>query len=634
MTAATASRNGRPGNAARRLGGGPGAGAARAGRRWALGQRPAVLLGIAALALIVLLPLGSVVLQAVFPGLFQSPPSYRFDPTALFQVLSSAGDARMLADSFLLSLGAGVAGAVVGGALAIVLGRTDVAGRGIWTALIWCVLLLPSFLYAEGWTFLLQRRGLLSDVLHEPAWMQRVFATPVGVGAILALKFYPFAFLTVGAALPWLGGEHEAAARTLGAGRARIWWRISGPLLLPFAVSGAAMVFADVLSDFGVAITVAESHRFPLLTYGIYSAIYDVPTNFAGAGAFALLLLGAVGAAVAAQSLLLGRLPHGTIHTGFRPAARVGLGRWRAPVTALVAAFFALSALLPVGSVLLESVLRSGGFSAAVEGWTPWNYVDLFTPSGAHALGALLYSLRLAAVAATAAVAFGTALAFLGTEPGAGWLGQVLHGVALWTISIPGIVLAAGYAFFWNQPWLVPLRLDLYGTVGALLLAYLAGATPYVLRFQLSALGQFDRRLLGAGRVLGAGPGRLLLRIVLRLLADGALSLWLFVLAGTAFELPASEFLYPSGHPPLAVIVNHYFNQWAYGTGTALAVTAAAILIALVLVLRALLRRLLPGVPAAEPEAAAPGPRGRRAARARGAPAADPAAPFGPAALE
>jgi len=95
--------------------------------------------------------------------------------------------------------------------------------------------------------------------------------------------------------------------------------------------------------------------------------------------------------------------------------------------------------------------------------------------------------------------------------------------------------------------------------------------------------------------VLGAGIGRLLYRIVLPLVAEGALALWLFVLAGTAFELPASEFLYPAGHPTLAVEVNHFFNTGLYGQGTALAVTAAVALITLVLVLRAVLRRLLPG---------------------------------------
>ena len=75
----------------------------------------------------------------------------------------------MLADSMLLSAGAAMLAAVAGGALAILVGRTDIGGRGIWTTLIWCNLLLPSFLTAEGWTFFLQRQGLLSRLVAEPA---------------------------------------------------------------------------------------------------------------------------------------------------------------------------------------------------------------------------------------------------------------------------------------------------------------------------------------------------------------------------------------------------------------------------------------------------------------------------------
>jgi len=553
-----------------------------------------MILGLAALGLLIVLPLGSVVGQAVFPRLFARHASLMFDASALIRVLKTPADFHMLADSVLMSAGAALAAALVGGGLALVVGRTDIPARGLWTGLVWCTLLLPSFLLTEGWTFFLQREGLLSRILPEPAWMQNVFGSPWGVGAILALKFFPFAFLTVTTALPWVGGEHEAVARTLGAGRAAVWRRIYLPLLLPFFLSGAAIVFADVLSDFGVAITVAESHQFPLLTYGIYSSLYDVPTDFGGAGALSLLLTLAVAAALAVQFLILRGSRYATIHSGYRPPVPASLGRLRLPALLAVAAFFGLALGIPAGSILLESFLKTLGFAMAPHAVTLSNYSSLAGGVGVRASGALFYSLRLAAVTATVAVLFGTLLAYLGTH-GSGWVGQLLEGVSLWTISVPGIILAAGYVFLWNQPWLVPLHLDLYGTVWALTLAYLAGGIPYVLRFQMGALAQLDRRLLSAARVLGAGIGRLLYRIVLPLVAEGALALWLFVLAGTAFELPASEFLYPAGHPTLAVEVNHFFNTGLYGQGTALAVTAAVALITLVLVLRAVLRRLLPG---------------------------------------
>ncbi len=550
-------------------------------------------IGLAALGLLIVLPLLAVVAQAVFPHLFARHPSLRFDPSALLRVLHTPFDFRMLADSLLMSLGAGLAASLLGGVLALVVGRTDLPGRGWWTGLVWCTLLLPSFLVAEGWTFFLQPMGLLSRMVHEPAWAPAIFGSPWGVGAILALKFFPFAFLAVSVALPWIGGEQEAVARTLGASPWGVWRRVYLPLLIPFFASGAAIVFADVLSDFGVAITVAESHPFPLLTYGIYSAMYDIPTDFSGAGALALLLTLAVGLAIVLQLWVLGGSRFATIHAGYRPPEPTRLGPWRWPVFAGVSGFFLLALGIPAGSILLESVSKSLSFGMGSYHLTLSNYAALGAQVGARGVAAMGYSMRLAVVTATAAVLLGTLLAYLGTH-GSGRLGAWLEGVSLWTISIPGMILAAGYVFLWNEPWLARVHLHLFGTVWSLTLAYLAGGLPYVLRFQMGSLQQLDGRLLSAARVLGAGIGRLLGRVILPLLADGVLVLWLFVLANTAFELPASEFLYPAGHPTLAVEVNHFFNTELYGVGTALAVSAAVLLIALVLLLRTVLRRFVP----------------------------------------
>ncbi len=549
-----------------------------------------MLFGITALLVLIVYPLASIVIQAVFPHLFAPQhPNASFDPAALGRVLTSPTDYHMLVDSVALSLGAAIFSSIAGGALAVVLGRTDLPGRGIFAALAWVNLLAPSFLLAEGWTFLLQHGGLLSQFVPEPAWMTNVFSSPWGVGAILALKFYPFAFLTVSAALPWLGGEHEAVARTLGATPGVVWRRIFIPLLIPFLASAATIVFADVLSDFGVAVTVAESHNFPLLTYGIYSSLYDQPTDFAGAGALALLLGVAVAVALVGQLLILRKNRYATIHAGFRPPAPYRLRpKARIALLAAVIAFFAVAVGAPLGSMLLESFLKGSAYGLVYLKPTLANYAALAGPTAQVAVSALGYSLRLALVTATAALALGTLLAYFGTQ-GGGATGQFLQGISLWTISVPGIILAAGYVFAWNHR-----GFELYGTVFALSLCYLAGGLPYVLRFQMGSLTQLDRRLVAAARVQGAGLGAVLTRVVTPLLAEGAVSLWLFVLAGTTFELPASEFLYPPGHPTLAVEVNHFFNTSSYGQGMALAILAAALLITVVLILRLVMRRRLP----------------------------------------
>jgi iron(III) transport system permease protein len=560
--------------------------------RWAAAGAVALLL------LLVAYPMATVAGQAFFPHAFARHPSWAFDPLPLLHVFTRPWDYRMLADSCLLSAAAALLATCCGTALAILTRRTDVPARALWAGLVWVVLLTPSFLLAQGWELLLQRGGLLDSLLAVPPLVRHLFFSPWGLALVLAGKFFPFAYLAVGAALPWLGGEQEAAARVLGAGRGQAWRRIYLPLLLPFLASGATLVFADVLSDFGIAATVAQSAHFPLLTYQIYAALYTVPTDYPGAGALALLLTAAVGGALLVQLALLRRYRYATVHGGFRPPPPIPLGRARPLAAAALGLFFAAALGAPLAASLLVSFLTHLGAPLALGSLTLAHYAAVLR-GGSQSLGALFFSLRLAAVAATAAVLLGSFLAWAGIQ-GSGAFRAALQGISLWIISLPGIVLAAGYIFAWNQRWLAAAHLLLYGTAWALVLAYLAGGLPYVLRLQLGAMTQLDQRLVAAARVQGAGVAALLRRVILPLLADGSLSLWLFVLAGTAFELPASELLYPPGQPTLAVEILHRFDGFAYGRGTALTALAAAAVLGLVLVAHLGLRRRITGAPRAE----------------------------------
>ena len=82
--------------------------------------------------------------------------------------------------------------------------------------------------------------------------------------------------------------------------------------------------------------------------------------------------------------------------------------------------------------------------------------------------------------------------------------------MTLVTLAIPGVVLAAGYIFAWNQPWMnTVLGGTPYGTLGLLLAAYVAGALPFSARLASGALAQVGDHLLEAARLAGAGTGEL-----------------------------------------------------------------------------------------------------------------------------
>lgn len=542
-------------------------------RRW---RWPALsgfgLLGFAvgaAVAVLLVLPLLALLGQAVVPGLFGTP--LRLTPTlaVLAGLFGQPYTVQAAVDSAVLGAAVAVAATSLGAAVAYLLERTDLPGKRLFTGATWLVFLAPSFLLAQGWEMLLAPGGLWGAGPLSGALL-----SPLGVGAVLTLKLFPFAVFAVQSGLRGLGGDYERAARLAGANRWQTWRRVLLPLLLPALLAGATIVFAEVLGDFGVAATLAQSANFPLVTYAIYAALETFPANFAQAAASSLLLVAAVGLAQGVQSHLFGRRSFATRHQSATVPERHPLGRWRRWAGAGMAALFVLALGVPAASTFAASLLRqlAGGLSASNVSLA--NYGAL--PGLTYGAGALLRSLGLAAGAASLGVVVGLfTLLALRRRSGAGTFLQL---VLTATIAIPGIVLGAGYIFFWNQPWLAHVGLLLYGQPAALLLAYVAGGLPYAVRVGGGALAQVPESLVQAARVAGGGLYATVRRIIGPLLLDTWGTIWLMLFATTVFELPASELLYPAGRPTVAVAIVHQMHNQAFGVGAALSVAATAVL--------------------------------------------------------
>ena len=103
------------------------------------------------------------------------------------------------------------------------------------------------------------------------------------------------------AGLAGLGQEFEDAARVHGAGRLAAL-RLILPILAPAIWSALAINFAESVSDFGVAATLAYSSNFPLATYQLYASINNFPPSFPAAAAMGWLLVAAVALPLALHS--------------------------------------------------------------------------------------------------------------------------------------------------------------------------------------------------------------------------------------------------------------------------------------------------------------------------------------------
>lgn len=118
------------------------------------------------------------------------------------------------------------------------------------------------------------------------------------------IKGVPFAYLAVSGALRGLGSEFEAAARVHGSGRVATA-KILAALIAPACWSAFAIVFAESVSDFAVAATLANDAHFPVATYTLYDAVDSFPVRFPVAAAVGWVLMAMAGLALLVQTRAL-----------------------------------------------------------------------------------------------------------------------------------------------------------------------------------------------------------------------------------------------------------------------------------------------------------------------------------------
>lgn len=545
-------------------------------------DRLSILVAMGCLAVLIVFPLLALVLQAVFPA-----------GQALLQPFRDALEARGNYVAIVDSVGIGaivcVASTLVGVPLAILLTRTDIPGRRIFEALVWVDFFTPSYLVALGWTALMQQGGFIDLILGQTNPLINVFFGPIGIAAVLTFKLFPFVYLAVAAAVQVIGGEYEEAARVVGATRLRAWLTVVVPMLRPALLAGLILVFAEVISDFGIAATIGQQAGFPLMTIEIYNYVSSWPINYPLAAAMSSFLVLSMGAALGIQSLLLRRRSFQVITGRGRAPTRVRLGRWRWPATGAVTLLFLLALGAPFGSSVVISLMHNIGLGLVASNFGLQNYAsvlgDLHT-----GIGALWRSVQLAFEAASLT----SLLSLIVTYMIYRWEGFgriLLNQLTVVAMVVPSIVMAAGYVFAFNQEWLFTVGISIYGTMLLLLLSYVGQQVSMAVRLHLGAIQQVSGSLMDAAQVAGSGIVTMLLRIVLPLLRKAIVSVWLLTFVIVMFDLAMSEMLYPPGEPTLGVaLIKKFGDLGNIGTGTAMMMLAILVVLAMVVAVNTMFR--------------------------------------------
>ena len=487
-----------------------------------------------------------VALAAVLPVTYLALRAFSADESA--RALAPPSTALELAwDTAILASGVVLATLVVGVPLAWLVVRTDLPGRRLWGLAASLPLVIPSFVAALALLGAFAPRGLVQEAL-EPVGVERLPEVTGYWGALVALTLstFPYVYLLTASGLRSVDPTAEEAARSLGAGRARVFALVTLPALRPSIAAASLLVALYVLSDFGVVSLMGYS----TLTTGIYVR-YESLLALESAAILALVLVALALALVlvASRFRLRGAIYSSTPGAG-RSARIVQLGHWRWPALAFCSAVVGLFLVLPLGVLTWWAVSADPISGRAGVNWS-----------------AALHSATLATAAAVIGVVVVRPAALLAWRyPSA--LARWLERLTLLPSALPGIAVALALVFVGAR-----LGSPVYQSIALLLGAYIIRFMPYGLASTRASLDAVSPRLEEAARSLGRRPLGATLTVVLPLARSGVLGGAALIFLSTIKELPATLLLKPIGFETLATEIwagtrrwGRRGNRWSPGT--------------------------------------------------------------------
>ncbi len=473
--------------------------------------------------------------------------------------------------------------------MALIAARYDFPGKAVITSLVLVPLILPPFVGAIGVQAILGRFGMVNSLLGEMGLIDPTgpgidfFGGALGgrfvpVVIMEALHLYPILYLNTVAALSNLDPSLDEAARNLGAGRWKRFWRCTLPLIVPGVFAGATIVFIWSFTELGTPLMFEFKTVTPVQVFYGLTDIESNPRSFA----LVVVMLAVAVACYAVAKGVFGGRSYAMQNKATAATHTPRLRGWRG-LGALV--FFAgviFLAVLPHLGVVLSSVAVDGTWYRSVlpGQFTGDHYLNALTHE--LALPSILNSLFYAGLAVVFCVAMGLAISYLNVRAKIRG-GGLLDTLAMLPLAVPGLVMAFGYVALslWIQrhaagTWFesaagrVAVRGQNPNPLVFLVIAYTIRRLPYIVRAASAGLEQTSGDLEEAALNLGASPATAVRRVVVPLILANLIAGAILVFSFAMLEVSDSLILASKQeHYPITKAIWELFNR--LGDGPAIA---------------------------------------------------------------
>jgi thiamine transport system permease protein len=458
--------------------------------------------------------------------------------------------------------------------------RYNFRGKALLRALTAVPFMLPTVVVAAGFSALLGPRGLLSTIF--PLVSFSFIGTLPAI--LVAHVFYNTTIIirVAGNALSSLDPKLEAAARSLGADSARVWWNVTFPLLRPSLLASSLLVFLFDFTSFGVVLLLGGS-QFATLEVEIYLRVLRLP-NLPLAALLSVIQL----ICTILFSILYSRFASRSVT---QTAPRSAESNIRKPKTLrekiFVTAFiFLLTSffLLPLSALPIRSLFRieadRGQRGEIQYGLTTDYYRELFINRRGSVfyvppIRATVNSLAYAGSTVILSLLLGFPAALALSKPTR--LERVLDPLIMLPLGSSAVMLGLGfiisYGAWLTSPWLVPF-------------AHTLVALPFVIRTLQPALASIPQRLRQAASSLGASPWEVWKNIDLPILRRATLTAATFAFTISLGEFGATLLISRPEYPTIPVAIERFLSQpGGLNYGQAMAMATLLMILTLVSIL-------------------------------------------------
>ncbi len=455
-------------------------------------------------------------------------------------------------------LGVGVMVALVGTFSAWLVSFYDFPGRSIFSWALMLPMAVPTYISAYTFVEFFSYTGPLQTLVRHAGefssardyWFPDIRSVS-GTILVMGIVLYPYVYLSTRALFQYQSSKVIDCARSLGAGRMRVFAQVILPMARPAIVLGVALALMETINDIGAV----EYLGTRTLTFSIFS-VWLNQNDLAGAAQLSLVLL-----LVVAGLLMLERISRRNRQFHDLRTERADQPVERIRLTGKPAWFAVIGCSLPVamGFGIPMTVLVNYAARRLSESLNPELYKALFT------------SLVLAGFAALVAALIGLMFAYALRKDKSHAMVTLVR-FASTGYAMPGTILALGIflslAMFDNY---IDGMFRHYLGISTGLLITGSGATiiyAYVVRFMVMAEGTLDAGLSRispsidmAARSLGRNQLRTFMSVLLPNLRPAIAVAALLVMVESIKELSATIMLRPFGIQTLSTHVYDYASQ-------------------------------------------------------------------------